>query len=309
MVQIQGRRVTFIPPKEAQYLIGDFTDWDHSPLPIHAPLTLEFPEGAYVEYAFMDEKGRPFPDPDNPEKAENPWWSYPRAVRLPGYVYEAPPAPKEERGRLHRHRKGERLFYVYEPPLPPKATLVAQDGVAFYRIGELHRVTEALWERGEVPPLRIVFVEPADRRKEYWFNEAYEAELLALLQEVQTLHGPLGEVGLVGASLGGLFSLWMALRQGFPKVLALSPALKAHPKGGDTYQDPEWLTAVYQEAESGPRVYLEVGLLEWLLAPNRRFAAVLAEKGFPHAYRERPSGHNWVTWKQALAPGLRYLYT
>lgn len=50
-----------------------------------------------------------------------------------------------------------------------------------------------------------------------------------------------------------------------------------------------------------------MGLLEWLLGPNRRLAALFADKKVPHAYRERPSGHNWVTWKQALAPGLRYL--
>ncbi|WP_436410721.1 alpha/beta hydrolase-fold protein, partial [Thermus scotoductus] len=58
------------------------------------------------------------------------------------------------------------------------------------------------------------------------------------------------------------------------------------------------------EAEGLPRIYLEVGLLEWLLAPVRRVAALLADRKVPHAYRERPSGHNWVTWKQALAPGL-----
>lgn len=109
--------------------------------------------------------------------------------------------------------------------------------------------------------------------------------------------------------MGGLFSLWQAWRlpRRFAKVLALSPALKAHPGGQDAYRDREWLLERYAEAEGLPRVYLEVGLLEWLLGPNRRFAALLADRKAPHAYRERPSGHNWVTWKQALAPGLRYL--
>lgn len=103
--------------------------------------------------------------------------------------------------------------------------------------------------------------------------------------------------------------MWQAWRhpERFPKVLALSPALKAHPGGMDAYQDKEWLLERFAEAERLPRVYLEVGLLEWLLGPNRRLAALFADKKVPHAYRERPSGHNWVTWKQALAPGLRYL--
>lgn len=51
MVEVQGRYVTFIPPAQARFLIGDFTDWDKKPMPISKPITLEFPAGAYLEYA------------------------------------------------------------------------------------------------------------------------------------------------------------------------------------------------------------------------------------------------------------------
>jgi enterochelin esterase family protein len=54
MIEIHSRSATFIPPSSAAYLIGDFTDWDETPLPITGPITLEFPQGAYVEYAFLD---------------------------------------------------------------------------------------------------------------------------------------------------------------------------------------------------------------------------------------------------------------
>jgi enterochelin esterase-like enzyme len=37
---------------------------------------------------------------------------------------------------------------------------------------------------------------------------------------------------------------------------------------------------------------MQTGQIEWLLAPNRRFAAVLADKGYCHIYEELPSGHN-----------------
>jgi enterochelin esterase family protein len=308
VVRVSKRTVTFFPPAQARALIGDFTDWERNPIPLQGPVTLEFPEGAYVEYAFLDERGRPFPDPENPERADNPWWTYPRAVRLPGHRFEAPPEPREE-PKVERHRLGERRFYVAETGTSPKATLVAQDGVAFYRTAGLHKVAQALVEAGEIPPVRLVFVEPIDRNQEYRFSEAYEEEFHRVLGEVERSKGPLGEIVLVGASLGGLFSLWQALRHPnrFPKVLALSPALKAHPGGTDAYRDREWLLERYAEAQVLPRIYLEVGLLEWLLAPVRRFAALLADRKVPHAYRERPSGHNWVTWKQALAPGLRYL--
>ena len=38
------------------------------------------------------------------------------------------------------------------------------------------------------------------------------------------------------------------------------------------------------------RFYLGTGQIEWLLAPNRRFAAMLVDKGYPHCYKERPGG-------------------
>ena len=28
-------------------------------------------------------------------------------------------------------------------------------------------------------------------------------------------------------------------------------------------------------------------------------AALLADQGVPHQYREYPSGHNWITWREA----------
>jgi enterochelin esterase-like enzyme len=53
---------------------------------------------------------------------------------------------------------------------------------------------------------------------------------------------------------------------------------------------------------------VQTGQIEWLLAPNRRFAAMLADKGYLHSYQELPGGHNWTTWEQGLEPGLVYLF-
>ncbi len=51
----------------------------------------------------------------------------------------------------------------------------------------------------------------------------------------------------------------------------------------------------------------DTGQIEWLLAPNRRFVAMLVDKDSVHSYNERPGGHNWATWEQGLEPGLKYL--
>lgn len=317
MVEVNGRLVTFYPPEKARYLVGDFTDWERRPLPIEQPLTLEFPAGAYVEYAFLDEQKQPFPDPENPHKAQNPWWSYPRAIELPGFRYTAPHQPSRP-VEVHRHRLESRAFgstrryYVYNPAEPAQATLYVQDGVAYYRTARLAEVAQGLLEQGGIKPLRIVFIEPEDRRSEYWFNSLYEQHLLdEILPAVEANYGSTPEKGLMGASLGGLVSSWLALRHPslFQKVATQSACLTASPSGGDSFTDPEWLTEQYLASPALPlRFYCETGQIEWLLAPNRRFAAMLADKGYPHAYLERPSGHNWMTWRQGLAPALVYLF-
>ncbi len=108
-----------------------------------------------------------------------------------------------------------------------------------------------------------------------------------------------------------MISAWLAWRNPlvFTKVGSQSGCFTADPEGNDEYHDPEWLTDQFANASHRPvRFYLETGQLEWLLAPNRRFAAMLADKGYVHDYRERPSGHNWATWEQGLEPGLKYLF-
>jgi hypothetical protein len=84
MIQVQEHFVTFTPPKDAVYLIGDFTDGHRKPLPIHGPITLEFPRGAYIEYAFLDSDQRPVADLTNPERPKNPWYDYHLLHHFPG---------------------------------------------------------------------------------------------------------------------------------------------------------------------------------------------------------------------------------
>ena len=294
MIEVQDRWVTFFPPEGAAYLIGDFTDWDDKLQPLKGAVTLEFPRGVYVEYAYFDANKQPIADPANPVRPKHPWHDFDRAVTLPYNDFKESPRPHTFRGHVYDHRMysqtfgGQRTYYVYEPNLPPVATLYVQDGEGYYEKLCFHEVVEALLEREEIQPVRLVMIEPQDREKEYWFNERYESFLLGeILPEVDQRYGATEERGLWGASLGGMVSAWLAWRnpQVFTKVGSQSGCFTADPQGGDEYHDPEWL-----------------------LAPNRRFAAMLVDKGYPHDYQERPGGHNWATWEQGLEPGLKYLF-
>jgi len=309
VVEVRGRFATFRPPPGAAALVGDFTDWKRRPLALAGPLTLELPPGAYVEYAFLDEAGRPFADPDAPMPAENPWWPYARAFTTGDWRFEAPPLLAVPRGRLRWERIfsepffAERRVFVYEPPEAPRAAIFVQDGVAFLRLGRMAEVAEALIQEGAIHPVRIVFLEPEDRDREYRMDPRYRA---FVLEEVVPRHGGGLALGFWGASLGGLAALWLwNLVPEAAFAMAHSPATKAVPGGRDAYAEPEWL--LERLVPHGGRVYLEVGVLEWLLAPARRLAGRLFDLGVVHGYRERPSGHNWVTWRQGIAPGLRYL--
>lgn len=309
VVRVEGRFATFLPPKGARYLIGDFTDWRRRPIPIERPLKRAFPLGAYVEYAYLDDNGRPLADPEAPREADNPWWPYARAFTTPGWRYQAPPRAPVPRARLERVRVfsepffAERRVIVYQPPSPARAVLFVQDGVAFFRLGQMAEVAEALVQSGAIHPVRIVFLEPEDRDREYRMDPRYR---FFVLEEMAPRFAEGLPFGLWGASLGGLVSLWLwATSERVAFAMAHSPAVRAVPGGNDAYAEPEWLTE--HLAPRDGRVYLEVGILEWLLAPTRRLAARLADLGIEHGYRERPSGHNWVTWRQGVAPGLGYL--
>jgi len=299
-----------VPPGGARWLISDFTAWKHAPLPLSGPVEHELPRGAYFEYAFLDAAGKPFADPDNPERAENPWYDYARAVRLPSSP--RPPRYDEDLlGSVERVSLAGRRILVYEPPERPRDCLLVFDGVAYYRLGRLAHAAEALWLAGRVTPLRIVFSEPGDRDREYRFDAGLERFVLEdLPRELAGFGGPECR-GLWGASLGGLAALWLALEHPdvYRAAAAQSPALLAIPGGRDAHADPEWLRERYAEAGRLPeRLAVQVGLLEWLLPPVRRFAATLADREVVHEYREYPSGHNWYTWRLGIEDALRDLF-
>lgn len=334
-----GNTVTFRPPPGAVALIGDFTDWYKRPaLPtvgedIHLPL----PRGAWVEYAWLDADGNAFADPDNPQKSLNPWWGYPRAVEVGEYPFHALWAgqfwqhhqadiPKGHAERLAWEGQvwaGKRRGYVYTPPdYTPERTFPVyyiQDGVAFYRTGRLTELFEHALHLGLIESAVLVFVEPLERNEEYYLNDRYHDFLMTeVLPQIEERFSVLREAsgrGLWGASLGGLISLYTAWQHPeiYGRVVSHSGCFIADPAGKtateiNTTTAREWLT---EQLPSRPPTTLDIsldtGTLEWLTAPNRRMAATLQDLGIGHQYREYPSGHNWVSWKNALAEALLYI--
>lgn len=331
----QAQQVSFIPPTGAVSLIGDMTDWQRRPpIPVvdGQAITLRMPRNAWIEYAWLSATGEPFADPDNPTQSLNPWWSYPRVAEVGSYPQhllwqqvQGMQLTKMQKGHISRQTwegrvfEGTRRLVIYTPPNYAGEALpvyYVQDGVAFYRTGKLADLMDTALALNLVDKAAFIFVEPLDRNNEYYLNNDY----LHFLQdevfprvEGELLH--LSERGLWGASLGGLKSLYLGSHHPelFSRVVSHSGAFIAHPKQRqalkiDTTTAGEWLLEQLQK--NPPRhlkTSLDSGVLEWLCGPNRRMAALFAEQGLEHQYREYASGHNWVTWRQALAEALLYM--
>lgn len=328
-VSVEGTTALFTPPPGATHLVGDFTDWTKgAPIAAQAEIRVELPRDSWTEYAWLGADGKPFADPDNATRSLNPWWPYPRAVEVGSYarhpLWTAPEA--SEKGRVDRLAwdgevfPGTRRASVYTPPgYDPARTypvFYVQDGVAFLRTGKLGELLDKALAQGIARPAVLVFLEPGDRSAEYYLNGAYldflTREVFARVEGAYSVARDAAGRGLWGASLGGLISLYLGSHHPelFSRVVAHSGAFIAHPDSTttDTRTAGEWL---FQQLQLRPakhlRVSLDSGVLEWLLAPNRRMAALLSDLNIAHQYREYQSGHNWVTWRAALPEALLYM--
>lgn len=315
-------------PDWARHVVSDLTDMDRRPAAVDArkvrAITLDLPDDVYFEYAFLDEQGRMRADPDNPRRADNPWYPVASAAVGPRYRPDplAFPDPDLERGTVDRGRLpsaalgGQPRRWIVATPAGFEGSelpwVIAQDGIAFYRMAKIHLVLEALLARGEVRPARFVFVEPIDRRAEYGFSTAYRSFLTdELLPELHQRYGNGGgEHVWLGVSLGGLVSATVALERPdlASSVVAFSGAFLGTPEDRDFFtSERSWLLERLQAGADAPRRwYLEVGTIEWLTDVNRKVAAALAARGEEAVLRERHAGHNWTNWRNGMASALRF---
>ena len=309
-------------------MVSDHTDMDRNPLRLKAGsgrhIKLSLPDDVYFEYGYIDSGGEMRADPNNPVVAANPWYPALSVLTGPthkflGPLVDLPPSSGVlKRYQLHSyHFKARRRFAIFSPdgvgdkPLP---IAIVQDGPAFLRIGYLDRIFESLVKAGLAYPVRLVFVEPADRTIEYQFCPTYKSfisqELLPFIDAEIPVEGkPI----LIGVSLGGLVSATIALEDPdrYQGVVTLSGAFLGTPSNPDPYNSTKsWvLNRIKEGAGSNLRWSLDVGTLEWLLEINRSVQEALDCSGATHRYQEWNSGHNWVSWRNCLTQSIRFSFS
>jgi enterochelin esterase family protein len=315
--------IDLTPPPWATHLISDLDDWMRAPRPATDLQPFELPDDAYFEYAWLDAQGRKRPDPANPNPPRNPWWEYARWLAGPHYAPEpiAAGASAAALGELRRlrlvsTRLGEtRHVLVYSPAGCDDRALPhvwIQDGKAYLGWGKVPQVLDRLLASHVVEPAHLVFVPPAERTRDYYYNDAYLDFLVDEARPAVEALAPCdGRRTAWGASLGGLCSANLAWRHPvlFQTVVTQSGAFLFAPdeRPASPYTGQEfWRARVEREPLRPLRWFVTTGTMEWLHAPNRNLAATLEGRGYAVGYLARAAGHNWVNWCDGIAPGLRF---
>ena len=337
---IEGDRVTFLWEGDfAPQLISDLNNWGEKTKKFKRfqssrksdsgrsiwSCSLSVPRGAYVEYAFQhpasEEK---ILDPLNRRTVSNGMGSRNNYFYMPG----SQPSPllirhaEVRAGTLTRHHvstdflqdNGEREVYLYAPATDEAVPLlIVYDGQDYFNRGKLTTIIDNLVAQKRTRPLAVAFLQNGRSRRnvEYLCSDAtllwLEREVLPLAHEhlrlIDTSKDP-GAYGVLGASAGGLMSVYTGLRmpEVFGKVICQSGVF------GLDGRDFAVVDLVRYKHAHQVKLWMDVGILDELLEDNRRMVALLKEKKYNFTYREFAAGHNYTAWRDNVWRGLEALF-
>ena len=205
---------------------------------------------------------------------------------------------------------GQRAVHLFQPPVAePCPLLIVFDGQDYLKRVHLPHFVDNLIGLGRMRPVALALIDngTAARIAELANSETMLIfllnKVLPLAQAELNLTAP-GDWGLLGASLGGLMSLYTALRcpEIFDRVVSQSGAVSV--RGRDS------LVFDLVRAHNHPqlKIWMDVGRFELLLEANQRLAEVLRANDYDVTYREYNGAHNWTSWRNEIEHGLIALY-
>ena len=328
---IEGSTVHFIyyaPRARAVALTGEFNDWGRTGVTL--PMahvrqtgifyqTLELSEPARLEYKLIVD-GRVILDPRCPKTVDNGIGEA-NSYFIIGHVAEPPEltwVPTIPHGRLEefefdsRLLRNRRRIHVHLPPGYDEdpgrrfPTLYVHDGGEYLKRGLLPTVLDNLLFGRRIQPLIAVMVDPVIRGREYRTSEEYaaffESELLLHVERGYRTLARRESRGVMGASLGGLISVYLGLSRPhlFSKVGGQSSAL---------HLEEAKISALVTGFRSRSEFYFDVGKYEPRYIPaHQRIMGLLRATGCPCFFQELPSGHNWTSWRAHLTDLLTFLW-
>jgi enterochelin esterase family protein len=226
------------------------------------------------------------------------------------------------RGKVTRHlvdtwmiqQDGKRELYLYQPPVKePVPLLLVYDGPDYLYRAMLNILVDNLIHKKRIQPIAMAFLQNGDDRRgvEYACSDAtvmtvehsilpFAAKKLTLL-DVKTNRGA---YGVLGASWGGLMSLYTGLRmpEVFGKVICQSGVFESE---GRDYVAVD-LVRARQAREI--KIWMDIGHFDWLLEDNRRIQPLLQTNGYNVTYHEAPAGHNYTFWRDEVPQALMEMF-
>lgn len=331
---INGDQVTFVwEGQGTPHLIGDFNFWlmERAPIPLQRvsegrwEATLTLPRDAYLEYGLLVDGQRRY-DERNPNRIEDGFGNVNSVFWMPDWV-DTPLAmeqPGVRRGQITTHTvDGQRYVvgnmrtvHLYRAPVDvPTPLLVVFDGSGYLERAKLATIVDNLIAQGRIAPISMAMIDPGGigRTVEYACSDATVAFIMYCVLPLARQHLNLidvaaapGQYSIMGASMGGLMSLYTALRapEVFGRVLSESGAFR----GNHLY----YRSVIHDLLTYLPRpqvkVWMDCGLHEWYIDPNREMYALLKRQGYEVTYVEHTSGHNYPSWRNHVWRGIEALF-
>jgi enterochelin esterase family protein len=329
---VDDGRVTFLwEGRSAPSLVDDLHGWESRPQKLRrlAPglwgVPIDLPNDSYLEYAFYDPKSdKRFADPLNPNSVYNGLGSYNHFFYMP----QAAPTPLVvrgkgiRRGRISHHLvetwmledDGEREVHFYRPPVKEAVPLlVVYDGTDYLERGKLNVIVDNLIAEKRIRPVAMAFLPNGGdhRGVEYACSDATIAWLdhvvLPLARKKLNLldikESP-GAYGVLGASFGGLMSMWTGLRMPeiFGKVIAQSAVFEFEGR------DFAAVDLIRHGQSRNIKIWMDVGRFDFLLEENRRMQPIFKANGYDVTYHEGTGAHNYTSWRNEVWRALEAMF-
>jgi enterochelin esterase family protein len=328
---IDGNRVTFLwQGDSAPHLIDDFHNWEERPQKLKRispglwACSFHLKLDAYIEYAYYDPATKQrLPDPLNHKRIWNGVGNYNHFFYMPS----ASPSPWTirqrdiPRGTFSTHTvetwmmkfPGTRRIKLYHPPTKERVPLlIVYDGPDYLNRGRLPIIVDNLIAAKRIRPIAMAFLPNGGPRRgvEYACSDAtltwLEHDVLPLANRelnLLDLKKHPGAFGVLGASFGGLMSIYTGLRM--PEIFGhvLSQSAVFETEGRDFVA-----VDLIRHAPARPKIYMDCGTLDFLLKDNRRMLPLLRERRFDLTYHEYGGAHNYTSWRDNVHRGLETIF-
>lgn len=196
----------------------------------------------------------------------------------------------------------DRHVYIYLPSRYSNddsrryPSLYVNDGGEYLTLASMHNVLDYLIDRDKIEEVIVVFVDPINRNVEYRLNDQYKnfivSELVPHIDETYRTAEEPSKRGIMGASIGGLISFYIAYEH--PNLFGLC--------AGQSSAFYIYARRMINTIAVGPkrelRFYLDWGTYETrIMQSNYEMRDALMMREYPLEQFEYHEGHSWGSWR------------